>query len=338
MSNRGQHPHSRQAAPTSSRGGRYKHIGGLRLAATGALGLTLVGAVGVPFVGSGTSSTPAVAAAAGPVARPSKVAVLVLENKSYGQVIGSHHAPYLNRLARHNALATRYYAVTHPSLPNYVALTTGSTSGITHNCASCRTSGQNLTGQLDSAGISWKAYFEGLTTNRRPGATTSTYNPHYNPFVYHDAVVTNPAARAKVVGFKHLHRDLRRDRLPRFTWIAPGVEHDGHNSSLRASDRYAARLVPKLIRAVGPNGVVYVTWDEGSRHDVRGVHGTKGGGRVALIAAGGAARHGVKVRTPANNYALLRTIEANFGLPTLGQAGSPSTPVLTGLLQAPGTR
>src|SRR4051794_6133518 len=58
---------------------------------------------------------------------PSRVAVLVLENRSYGQVIGNRDAPYLNRLAARNALATHYYALAHPSLPNYIALTSGST-------------------------------------------------------------------------------------------------------------------------------------------------------------------------------------------------------------------
>lgn len=338
MSHGAQQPPAHQDAPTSPRRGLYRRIGGLRLTAAGALGLTLIGAIGLPFAGSRTPPTRAVAAATGLVTHPSKVAVLALENRSYGQVIGNRNAPFLNQLARHNALATRYYAITHPSLPNYVALTGGSTGEITRNCTGCDTPGQNLVGQLDKAGVSWKSYFEGLTSNTRPGAVTSTYNPHYNPFVYHDAVTNSTSARSKIVGFQSLHRDLRRGRLARFTWIAPGVRHDGHNGSLRQSDRYAARLVPKVLRALGPNGVLYLTWDEGASKDTRGVNGTTGGGRVALIAAGGAAKKGATTAVPANHYALLRTIEANFGLPALGQAGTSSTPVLAGLLKAPAPR
>src|SRR5947208_16464911 len=73
---------------------------------------------------------------------PSKVAVLILENRSYGQVIGSPKAPYLNSLARRGALETRYYAVTHPSLPNYIALTTGGYKTVESDCTTCGARGR----------------------------------------------------------------------------------------------------------------------------------------------------------------------------------------------------
>jgi hypothetical protein len=79
--------------------------------------------------------------------------------------------------------------------------------------------------------------------------------------------------------------------------------------------------------------VLYLTWDEGIRRDQAGVGGSRGGGHIALIAAGGAARTGATTPVPANHYALLRTIEANFGLPALGNAGSSSTPLLSALLK-----
>jgi hypothetical protein len=136
------------------------------------------------------------------------------------------------------------------------------------------------------------------------------------------------------VGFRSLYRDLAAGKLPRFSWIAPGIHHDGHNSTLRAADRFASQLVPKLLRELGPRGVLYLTWDEGLRSDRRGIGGRAGGGRVALVAAGGAAQRHVQHATPANHYALLRTVEAGFGLRALGSAGAPSTPLLRGLLSA----
>jgi hypothetical protein len=90
--------------------------------------------------------------------------------------------------------------------------------------------------------------------------------------------------------------------------------------------------VPKVLRALGPNGVLYITWDEGAFNDWRGVSSRRGGGRITLIAAGGAARRHTRMAIPANHYALLRMIEANFGLRTLGQAGARSTPLLRPLL------
>ena len=268
-----------------------------------------------------------------PFDRPSRVAVLVLENRSYDEVIGSPEAPYLNGLARRYALATRYYAIGHPSLPNYIALIGGSTFEIRGDCNGCDTEAHSLVGQLDAAGLSWKAYFEDLTSNRRPGPRTGSYNPHYNPFVYYEGIRSSALGRSRVVDFDELRSDLRRGTLPRFSWIAPGVLHDGHNGSLRAADRYASVLVPQILRGLGPQGVLYVTWDEGARSDWSGVRGTRGGGHVALIAAGGDARRDVTSPIPANHYALLRTIEAGFGLPPLGHAADPATPLLSGLLK-----
>jgi phosphatidylinositol-3-phosphatase len=267
-----------------------------------------------------------------PFDRPARVAVLVLENRSYDEVIGNPDAPYLNRLARRYALATNYYAIGHPSLPNYIALIGGSTFAIHRDCNGCDTEARSLVGQLDAAGISWKAYFEDLTSNRRPGPRTGAYDPHYNPFVYYEGIRSSALGRSRVVDFDELRSDLRRRTLPRFSWIAPGVLHDGHDGSLREADRYASELVPRILRALGPQGVLFVTWDEGARGDWTGADGTRGGGHVALIAAGGDARRDATTAVPANHYALLRTIEASFGLPPLGHAAG--TTLLSGLLRA----
>jgi phosphatidylinositol-3-phosphatase len=266
-----------------------------------------------------------------PFDRPSRVAVLVLENRSYDEVIGNPQAPYLNALARRYALATDYYAIGHPSLPNYIALIGGSTYEIRSDCNGCDVEARSLVGELDAAGLSWKAYFEDLTSNRRPGARTAAYTPHYNPFVYYEGIRSSALGRSRVVDFDELRSDLRRRTLPRFSWIAPGVRHDGHSSSLRAADRFAAQLVPQVLRALGPHGVLFVTWDEGARYDWSGVDRTRGGGHVALIAAGGDARRGATTAVAANHYALLRTIESAFGLPPLGR--SAEAPLLGGLLR-----
>jgi hypothetical protein len=301
-----------------------------------AAGLVVIGVVGVAVMPGGRGGAAGQGRAVVPAGfpRPSRVAVMVLENRSYDRVIGSPNAPYLNKLARRGALATRYFAISHPSLPNYIALTTGTTGEITRNCSSCDTERQSLVNQLDSRHISWRAYFESIPRNAAVSVTRAgRYNKHYNPFVYTESVSDHPRARARVGGFGRLRRDLAQRRLPRFSWIAPNVRHDGHNHSLRKADRFAARTVPKVLRALGPNGVLYLTWDEGNRSDRAGAGPSPGGGHIALIAAGGAARRGATAPVSANHYALLRTIEANFGLPALGKAGSSSTPLLGSLLK-----
>jgi hypothetical protein len=92
------------------------------------------------LAGPGDAAPAQVAAGPAGFPHPTRVALLVLENRSYSEVIDSGDAPFLNRLAHRYALATRYYALTHPSLPNYVALTTGGTGGITTDCSNCDTS------------------------------------------------------------------------------------------------------------------------------------------------------------------------------------------------------
>jgi phosphatidylinositol-3-phosphatase len=297
------------------------------------LAIAALGLVAVPG-NSGRAASPPVPAAPPGFPHPSRVAVMVLENRSYREVIGSPEAPFLNRLARRSALATQYYAIAHPSLPNYIALTTGATGEVTSNCSGCDTEQPSLVNQLDSRHISWRAYFEDIPKNPAASVTaTGRYNKHYNPFVYTDQVTDSTRARSRVVGFGRLRADLAHGRLPRLMWIAPNVRHDGHNHPLRNADAFAARTVPDLLRALGPRGVLYLTWDEGNSHDRAGSGEQPGGGHVVMMAAGGAARKGATTAVRANHYALLRTIEGNFGLPALASAGSTSTPLLGGLLK-----
>jgi acid phosphatase len=289
--------------------------------------LVIVGplAVGLPVDRDSSGHAPAVRADAGRVPRFGRVAVLFLENHGYSQIIGSRQAPFLNSLARRGALATRYYAVAHPSLPDYLALLTGSTGGVTSDCNSCETTAPTLPGQLQAAHIPWQAYFEGIPSAGYEGRGLGDYTKHYNPFAYTDQVGAG-SARHDIVGFDALRSDLRRGALPRFSWIAPDLLHDGHNASVRASDRFVSRLVPRIVHALGPRGVLFVGWDE-----AQGKVGPRGG-HIALIATGPGARRHTRVATLANHYSLLATLEAGLRLPALGHAASPGTHLLAGLL------
>ena len=244
--------------------------------------------------------------------RYSHVAVLVLENHGYGSVIGNPSYPYLTGLARRSALATGYFGVGHPSLPNYLAMTGGSTFGVSGDCGSCTVEGSSLFDQLSQAGISWKAYFQ-------------PSSHRVNPFIHYEGELSDADA-AGVAPFRTLWQDIRDRSLPRFSWLGLSLCHDGHSCPASASDRYLSHLVPSVLRALGRHGVLFVTWDEGK------MHARPGGGHVALIAAGGAARDGARFRGPANHYTLLHTIESTFGLPPLRQAASAQTSPLTRLL------
>jgi hypothetical protein len=128
-----------------------------------------------------------------------------------------------------------------------------------------------------------------------------------------------------------LSADEGAGRLPRFVWITPNLCHDTHDCSVARGDRFLSGLVPPLLRALGPRGLLVLTWDEGSSDD--GCCAKAVGGLVATILAGGLARAGARTSTPVDQYSILQTIEDLFGLPRLRSAACVCTPSLAPLLK-----
>lgn len=266
-----------------------------------------------------------------PASQISHVVVMLLENREYDDVLGPTHATsFLARLAARHALATGAHGVSHPSLPNYLALTGGSTFGITSDCTDCSVSATNLVDQLEGAHVSWKAYMEDLPRPCFAGAASAGYAKKHDPFLYYRDVAGNRARCQRVVGFSQLAADLRAGSLPGFAWISPNLCDDGHDCPTDQADRFTAGLVPSLLAELGPQGFLVITWDEGSSD--AGCCGGAHGGRVATILAGPGARAGARSSVPSDHYSILRTVEDAFGLAHLGQAACPCTPSLDGLL------
>ncbi len=273
------------------------------------------------------------AVGSGPLPAPkrSHVVIVVMENAEYGEVIGSAAAPYVTSLARRYGLATSSYAVAHPSLPNYLALTGGSTFGIESDCTSCGVSARNIVDQLEAAGISWKAYLEDLPHPCFLGAQAGGYAKKHDPFAYYADVARVPARCARLVGFDQLARDLRAGALPTYAWISPNLCDDGHDCALRTADRFLARTVPLLLAELGPHGLLILTWDEGTS-DAGCCGGVARGGHVATILAGGDVRHGARARHPVDHYGVLATIERTLRLAPLAGAADPRAGNLEELL------
>jgi acid phosphatase len=229
-----------------------------------------------------------------------------MENHSYGQIIGNPDAPYLNGLAQRFALATTYDAVAHPSLPNYLALIGGETFGISSDCTTCHVDGPNLAGELSTAGIPWRAFMEGMPSACFSGGSFGRYAKKHDPFMYFDDVRTNHRICSNVVPLSR----LGDSPLPDFTWITPDLCHDMHDCSIATGDAFLRRTVPGLLRDLGSDGVLFVTFDEGN-----------GDNHVATIAAGGGVRPG-RYRRAFTHHSLLRTIEEHFGVALTGAAAS----------------
>jgi hypothetical protein len=271
--------------------------------------------VALLFVATG----PTAAAPPGP-AEPSRTVLIVLENRELDEVIGSPEAPYLNHLAGRGALATNYFGVTHPSLPNYLALFAGSTFGIAENCTECLARGPNLATQLSAAGVSWRAYMGDLPHPCFAGAGYGSYAKRHNPFAYFPSIAAVPARCREIVPETRLLADLRRQRLPEFSWLTPDLCDDAHDCSLATADGHLRALASRIVRQLGPHGLLVVTFDEGTGDG--GCCGLPGGGRVATILAGPEIPRGTEIRQPANHYSLLASLEDRFGLARLRLARS----------------
>jgi phosphatidylinositol-3-phosphatase len=260
---------------------------------------------------AGSPSLPQAAAAF----RSSSLAVIVLENREYEEVVGSPEMPYFNGLIERGAVATSYYTPTHPSLPNYLAILGGDTFGLADNYLDLEIDGLNLASQLSRAGISWRAYMEGMPYPCFTGSGYGAYTKRHNPFAYFRSITTVPERCADVVPGTRLTKDLERGRLPEFAWLTPDVCNDGHDCSLGAVDLYLYRLVPQIRRRLGPHGLLVITWDEGRTK--LGCCGLPGGGRIATVLVGPDVESGREIAMLADHYSLLAAIEDRFGLPRL---------------------
>lgn len=263
---------------------------------------------------------------------PAHVAVIVMENEEYSDIIGSPTTPYINSLARRYALARAMFAIAHPSLPNYLALTGGSTFHISSDCTSCSVRASGLAQQLSAAHLSWKAYMEDLPRTCFTGPQAGEYAKKHDPFVYYAGVVRSPALCSHVVSLRELSPDERAHALPRFVWITPNLCHDMHDCSAAVGDRFLSTLVPPLLTALGRHGLLFLTWDEGTSDE--GCCRLAAGGHIATIVAGAGARRGARLTTPVDDYSTLQAVEDLLGLPRLRGAACSCTPSLAGLLAA----
>jgi hypothetical protein len=251
--------------------------------------------------GGAESATPAVPAF-------NKVVVVVLENKSPSDVLGNRAAPAFNAFARGGAVLSGYRGVTHPSLPNYLALVSGSTHGITSDCTTCTVAGRSLADTLDAKGLTWKTYAEGLPRPGWTGPYSGRYAKKHVPFLYFRRVLASPARVKRVVPLSQLARDRAAGKLPTFSLVVPDLCHDMHDCSVATGDRWLKGFLPPLLKL--PGTAVFVVFDESDSANPG----------VPALALGTLVRSHSRVTGPTDHYSLLRTIEDGLGLPKLGRS------------------
>jgi hypothetical protein len=299
--------------------------------------LTLAAAVialAGPAMAAVAASPPAAAAGSGPCGTVSApptyqhVIWIWMENHSYGDIIGNTaQAPYVNSLAAECGLATNYHNISHPSLPNYIAATSGLSGRqiklFDNDCSvskKCSTSAPSIFGQ----GETWKAYQESMPANCHP-SDSGEYAVRHDPPPYYTALA---GCATLDVPYGQLATDLANNALPAFSFITPNLIDDMHDGTIADGDTWLAANLPTILNSTeyqAGNTAVFITWDEGT--------GGKTGENctanttdlsclVATIVISPSTPAGATSATLFNHYSLLGTAEQLLGLPALGQAAS----------------
>jgi phosphatidylinositol-3-phosphatase len=255
------------------------------------------------------------------------IVIIVDENKPETSVIGNPAAPYLTALAKSYALATNYSAITHPSLPNYLALTSGSTDGISTDCnppgGSCTAAVRNISDEISASGRSWRMYAEGMPTPCT-AHNVGNYAVKHVPFLYYPDVTKNASyCAAHVVPYSDLATDLAiPTQLPNYSFVSPDLCDDMHSCSIKTGDTWMAKNVPRILKSPAfttQRSLLIIAFDEGdSANNI-----------VACIFAGSAAKQKYTTATPYTHYSLLRTVESVWDLPPLTRNDAAATPMLS---------
>jgi hypothetical protein len=259
---------------------------------------------------AGTSSSPPPVQTPVPSGQPtfSHVVVVVEENHSYADVIGSSAMPYLNSLAQQYGLATQYYADAHPSLPNYFMLTTGLPETATDTFTGTVTD-DNVIRELVKAGKTWKCYAESLPA-AGPAAEVYPYVRRHDPFSYFSDVL-GTSQSANIVSTTQLGPDIANSALPQYSFVAPNLLNDGHDGSLAQADAWLQTNIAPLLAspAFQSSGLLIITFDEAAQSDI-----SHGGGHVATVIISSKAKKNYTSQTFYQHQSLLRLTLAASGI------------------------
>lgn len=258
------------------------------------------------------------------------VVIIVEENKPATSILGNQSAPYLNSLARQFASATNYNAITHPSLPNYLALTSGTTADITNDCnppgGSCLARVPSIATEVQNSGRTWKMYAEGMPSPCYMH-NSGTYAVKHNPFLYYPSLTRDPhSCAAHDVPLTQLNTDLASaTTLPNYAFISPDLCHDMHDCPIATGDKWLSREVPTILSSpafTSTRSLLVITFDEGDSTN----------NTVPLIFAGPAAKPDYESSRRYTHYSLLHTIENQWNLSPL-TANDAGATLMTDLLR-----
>jgi acid phosphatase len=236
------------------------------------------------------------------------VIVVIMENHSYDQV---RLKPYTYSLIANYTACTRSYAVTHPSLPNYLALWAGLTFGISND--DCPPYGspftaENLGQACEAAGKTWRSYSEDLPIAGSPVCSDAGYRRKHAPWTDFSNLDHNNERP-----YSDLGPDIAAGQLPSLAFVVPNQCNSTHDCSITTGDDWLAANLPQMLQAMGRRGVLILTWDEDDGAS---------GNHILTVFAGPTVKSGYSHTPSENHYSVLRTICEALGLPPMGAAAS----------------
>jgi phosphatidylinositol-3-phosphatase len=253
------------------------------------------------------------------------VFVVAEENSDYNSVIGSSSMPYLNGLATQYSLATQYYANTHPSIGNYLVLTTGQilSNDDSQTPLTLPVSVDNVVRDTIAAGKTWKQYAESIPSVGYLGGDSTccggTFYTRHAPLPFMMDAQT-AAQKVNIVPFTQFAADLAAKTLPQYAFITPNGCDDAHDCALSTADTWLKTNIDPFIQSTAfQNSLLLIVFDES------GSDNTNGGGKVALVVVSPLARHGYQSTTRYQEQSLCRlTMEAIGATPPPACASAPS--------------
>ena len=243
--------------------------------------------------------------------------MVVEENHSYNEVIGTSAMPYLNSLASKYGLATQYFANTHPSIGNYFELTAGQT--ITGDDSySAAVTADNIVRQLLAAKKTWKGYAESLPSTGYTGGDVYPYKRAHFPLSYFCDVVNDNTQVSNLVPFTQFATDLANDQLPDYSLVVPDLLNDAHDGTLTQADTWLQTNIDPLLSnpTFQQSGLLIITFDEGDSADA-----AHGGGHVVTVLVGPKVKPGVQSTTFHQHQDALALVCSTLGISSCpGQA------------------
>jgi hypothetical protein len=242
------------------------------------------------------------------VVPPDHVVIVIEENKSYTQITGSSSATYIKSLAAQGALLTQSHGVRHPSEPNYLALFSGSTQGLTDDSCPHTYSGANLGSELLGAGLSFAGYSEDLPSTGSTVCSSGKYFRKHNPWVNFTNVPSS--ANKPFTSFPTTFTSL-----PTLSFVVPNQDNDMHDGTIGQADTWLKAHLDAYVQwAKTHNSLLVLTFDEDDGSE---------GNRIVTFFVGPMVKVGTFSET-VNHYNVLRTLEDLYSLPHAGSAGTTS--------------